>query len=231
MRPVPDDFAALAATMSRAQMQAHYRVRSSTLSAWYVAAGLRPPVPSQQRPAPADFAEHGRRPSAELRERYGCSNELLARWRKQHGISMADGPTARPVPEDFAIRARSSTNRELAEHYGVGRALISRWRAKCGLSGGISTYRWKVPTPTQVGARDSSLAGRAADHLRLPRAGSWVVFRCDAAGTADPSGGHFRVGTRLMTEDEMIQFAERKGFAAFPADALGSSRQHGAALS
>ena len=71
-----------------------------------------------------------------------------------------------------------------------------------------------LPTPPSA-TRDFSVEGRAADHLRSPCGGGWAVCHCDKFGKFHRSGSHFRVGRMVMTPDEMLAFARRKGFQIF----------------
>lgn len=218
-RPVPDDFVARAAVLTRRELRRHYGIGAQLLGKWLVATGLlQASQPnSNYRQMPADFPARARERNADLREAYGCGDALIARWRRQCGIAPLQ-PRQSPVPDDFADHAQL-TARELSERYGVCKNTITDWRKKIGVvwRPPASAKRFRVaPLPILPPAgRDMSIMGRAADHLRTPRGGGWIVYRCTEAGQADRDGDHFFVGTRVMTEDDMLQMAERKGFRAF----------------
>ena len=219
-RPAPDDLAKLAETYSLAALRRHYRVGHAVLVRWLTEVGIRSEGQRcVHRPMPEDFPSRAHERNAVLMEAYGCSDTLIARWRRQCGVACGTRKPARDLPHGFADVARRLTVKELMQRYGAGKGLITRWRKRVG---GAAAPRPPAPR-FQVAAlpvlppasRDMSIGGRAADHLRSPRGGGWVVYRCRETGEADRNGDHFLVGTRVMTEDDMLQMAERKGFRAF----------------
>jgi hypothetical protein len=58
------------------------------------------------------------------------------------------------------------------------------------------------------GQRPKGTADMAAQHLRRDA----PVFRCKADGSADPKGKCWRYGNTVLSEQEMIAKAERKGW-------------------
>lgn len=224
MRPVPADFRDRANELTVIDLAAHYGIGRKTIMAWGATIGGIPRKPARRNkpnrvrtPMPEDFAQHANEQNPVLMERYGCSHTLIARWRKECGISNFGTKPTMQVPEDFAKVAPGRSLDDLVKHYGRSKHVIVRWRAETGVEIGRRTYKpvqWRGPKSAPTSGPDISLLGRAADHLR--RIG-WVVTRRNAAGVFDHKGDHYLVGTKpLMTADEMVAFAADKGFVAHP---------------
>lgn len=58
----------------------------------------------------------------------------------------------------------------------------------------------------RVQGRADMAAQHVSEHDRTP------VYHCDADGTANPKGDHWRYGNAILTEDELFAKAERKGW-------------------
>jgi len=182
---------------------------------------------SDRRGPPADFAEMAAKLSnPQLAKHYGCGTCLPERWRKELGLAggprLQVGPPRRPMPEGFATYAPGRSVRHLAEHYGMSTALIARFRTEAGLDAGhfgrragcvvlapLVTNAY-MAAPLNRPVRDGSRAGMAADYLRKYGA----VYRCTPMGAADPKGSHWRRGSAILTDAEIIQRAEYNGFDA-----------------
>lgn len=136
------------------------------------------------------------------------------------------GKPQRPAPSDFAEAFNRMTQRALAEHYQVNRRMIERWARRLNLTSPraakpaaskpvkASANVRRLPGPkaarTDV-ARDMSQVGRAVDYLR--RYGA--VYRCNERGGAvDKGGTHWRRGSAVLTDAEVIERAVRLGFDA-----------------
>lgn len=137
----------------------------------------------------------------------------------------APGLVPTPTPPDFADRLRTMFQRQLAAHYGVSRSQIRRWIEREGLASVRAAATAaepkkrcgraappRLPTPhrpiTQI-SRDMSAVGQAVDHLR--RFGA--VYRCnDRGGAVDKGGTHWRRGSAVLTDGEVIDRAKRLGF-------------------
>ena len=166
----------------------------------------------------------------EVAEKFGVTRKAVigATWRNGiHGWNRADPKT---VPADFVERYETARFAELARHYGVSVTTIKRWQSLKGLKRGTGYWtREKADTvrsapkskagPVDRPHMDHSQAGLAASFLRRDR---WIVFRCNADGRAvdtlrgngkpNPDASHWRCGTAVCTDDELIARAKRRGW-------------------
>lgn len=147
----------------------------------------------------------------------------------------------RPAPEDFAAVAVTESSRELCRRYNAGRKLVARWREETGafLSDAMKReihgrphrkpasvkpvvvkppkapkrfITGLVPQAVAEIKRDMSRAGLAASFMQRD---GWVCHRCTADGRAMPgTGSHWRLGRLVVTDAELIERAERKGFGS-----------------
>ncbi len=157
----------------------------------------------------------------QLRLHYKAGNQTVSRWMREAGLSRPKGnraQTKRPVPTGFAKLADLSSA-ELQERYNCSKEIIRRWRAEVGVV--PVPHRKKTVTGNMALAelnarfsgqdnRPRGVAERAADVLR-PYA---PVYRCTDTGRADFTGKFWRYGTVVVTDAELIERAERKGFQA-----------------
>ena len=143
----------------------------------------------------------------------------LGPWR------VKSGKPQRPAPDDFAEMFDQLPQRALAEHYGVNRRMIERWARRLDLtsprrSGPKPVIVKRAPTfirrlggtphaTTREITRDMSEIGRAVDYLRRFSA----VYRCNERGGAvDKGATHWRRGSAVLTDAELIERAQRLGF-------------------
>lgn len=166
---------------------------------------------------PADFAEKARGLSREETAiRFGISTRTAQRWRREAGLSKA-APSKLPLaPEDFREIAPTLTIAEAKLHWRRSYYLIRRWYDEQQIEPAryipkARTKRGVVHriTPELKAQRDSSLEGRAADHLRTIYVS---VHRCDAEGHANPKGKFWRAGLAVLTGEELVARARRHGF-------------------
>jgi len=186
--PMPEGFATRAAGKTINAVAIEIRRHHGTVRRWFDEAGITPAVYQQGlKPCPDDFEVHAwTETNILLAERYGCSDTLITRWRRLKGIPS-------PKYQNPPKRPRVGAAKVAAAPYFVIRPQFR----------GAESHR------------DTTIAGRAADYLRSPPGGGWLVHRCDKIGVADPKGDYFRVGTALKTEDALLQMADKKGFRDF----------------
>lgn len=138
---------------------------------------------SSIKPLPDDFAEHALRPLHEIQKHYRVGYTTVRRWRKEAGISF---PNGRNGWTSGKFKAAPKPPRKSP-----------------------NPGKWCAPAITPPPLPDSSLAGRAADHLR--RRGFIPVCHLNTINPqADPN--IWRVGRRDMSSGEMIDLAEEIGF-------------------
>lgn len=85
----------------------------------------------KSRAMPPDFPAFARLKSEELRERYHCGKDAVARWRKECGIRLCD---AIPAPDGFREVAPLRTLAELRRMYGRSGTVIYRWAREAGVT-------------------------------------------------------------------------------------------------
>lgn len=179
------------------------------------------------RPMPEDFPIHGKvETQKQLMLRYGCGTKAISRWRKQCGFTHHNAPAVKPkpIPETFASACEVMTSRQVCEHFGIGISTMWKWCAKAGarpyrepkqLTAKRALYAGKGrPKRRDFGGiassvhRDDSEAGRAANFLR--RLGP--LFRCDAQGHQLQDGFFWNRGGHILTDEDIIARAQRKGW-------------------
>ncbi len=195
------------------------------------------PIDPAKRDAAIALIRSTTMPSRAIAEHVGLApptvlkiiNEIGAKGRK---VDWGCAPN-RAMPADFPERAKTSTNKALIAHYKSSAGTIKRWREECGvaldaevvnarraqggMSGNASPVRKRfitglVPQAVAEIKRDMSRAGLAASFMQRD---GWVCHRCTADGRAMPgTGSHWRLGRLVVTDAELIERAERKGFGA-----------------
>lgn len=183
----------------------------------------------QKRPIPADFAEKNAVMSDNaMAQYYKCGGSLPARWRKELGIppkhTRLGGSNKFPTPADFKEYAPGKTLQQLCDHYNLGFDTIRRMRKEEGIAAQPAGWSGRKLNPAKPAhlvrnayltmpvdrtTRDASRAGMAAEFLRRDA----PVYRCRPLGAADAQGTHWRYGRVVLTDDEVIERAERKGWA------------------
>lgn len=209
--------------MTRKELRDHYRTGALTIGRWIEEIGGRDPMPTHAplRPVPAEFAEYAvTEGGAALRARFSCSSWTITRWRAETGIPAPSNHVRyKPVkcahPEDFPARAPMMTRRDLAAHYRRSTDTIRRWLSEAGVDAKPAPKLKLVTgradrqfTPIVTTLRDMSQVGQAVDYLRK----FGPVSRCFATGRLDPQGDHWRRGSAILTDAEIIGRARRNGW-------------------
>jgi hypothetical protein len=183
-----------------------------------------------RRAMPADFpALANRLQGRALRQHYNAGRSAVTRWMSEAGITPPNSRSdAKPVPPDFAEIAPGMTRRQLSLHYLAHANSVKRWIRLSGIE--PATYRppkreivvapkatrwvtYGAPHAVKIDtARDTSLEGLAAEHLRC--ATRAPVYRCTDHGRADPQGPLWRYGNVILSPADLFVRAHRHGFEA-----------------
>jgi hypothetical protein len=182
-------------------------------------------VPDQSRDMPADFAEHATEPMKDLKKRYSAGDPNIRKWRQQLAVTVSLGPKIKQMPADFAEVQQGKSILTLAEHYGCGKLPVSRWLKELGIQRErfVSAAPVNTPakpahlvrnaymtTPVDRALKDGSRAGLAADFLRK----FGPVWKCNDRGSPDIAGSHWRRGSSILTDAEIIERAQYNGWSA-----------------
>lgn len=171
----------------------------------------------RKRSVPADFADLAPTMTAtELAAHYRCSTSKVTDWLRECGSSRAEASkfAGLPLPDNFAAIAPTMTLVELQIYYGRGQTVLRRWIAESGVRPRrrVSTFVSRgnrIPTAPRV-SLDLSRAGGAAEFLRQ----FGPVYRCHELGRPDAKGKFWNRGGYVLTDDDIIQRAERLGYDA-----------------
>lgn len=180
-------------------------------------------VPDQSRPMPDGFAEHAAKPMADLKKRYSAGDSTIRKWRKTLAFEAPLGPKLKQMPEGFAEAQKGKSIVQLAELYGCGKLPVSRWLKEIGIQRerfvSVAVVKPAKPahlvrnvhmtTPVDRAVKDGSRAGLAADFLRK----FGPVYKCNDRGSADIAGSHWRRGSSILTDAEIIERAEYNGWS------------------
>lgn len=171
-------------------------------------------------PIPKDFAEYMATHSQEsAAEHYSMSISTVQRMCKDIGFRRQPGALtgstvrrhSRPLPEWFMSEASTMTRDEIAARAKVTRKVVDRWVGETGVKCKVAQrFNFKKQNTVPERKADMSLAGRSADFLR-PR---WPNYRCNEDGQQNFNGKYWRFGTAVLTADEVIERAKRRGFDA-----------------
>lgn len=115
-----------------------------------------------------------------------------------------------PCPRDFADHASAKTNRALAEKYGVGEKTITRWRKETGCTAAVRPFASAALPKLHVPAISAGAASEAAQFLRKTHR---PVYHRLIEGKE--YRGQYVVGTQLLSEREVVELAEEKGFRQY----------------
>ena len=117
---------------------------------------------------------------------------------------------ARPAPDSFVMAAKVRSISELRSMYNAGHETVMRWFRDTGTEPFVASKnkgavavrikRGIIPGPPMKSEHDD-----AADMLRRHTA----VFRCNARGSYEQTGGFWRVGNTVLTPDELLQRAAK----------------------
>ncbi len=201
-RPAPDDFQTLAPTMTCSEIMRHYRVSWPNVKRWCRQLGVTPkPQARFEHPVPVDFKAMAAKMHVNgLKRHYGHNDRLIRRWLKVAGVE------ARP------FNASDATKKQWEEKPIRPRAAKPRNRGKQA-EGMRRPVKGRVvfPVRPRQAPRDASTVGDAADYLKR-----WFVpvYRCNERGnlvqTTNPT--HFRIGNAIVSTEEMLERARRKGW-------------------
>lgn len=238
-QPVPADFAELAGTHCNDWVRQHYGISKKILHRWRRETGVPAPQPPQRRagflfpprgkrPIPEDFAQQAASKSQkELREHYSVSWEICRRWYKEAGIPPAPRsvrPEYIPAPADFVEMCAKLYPAALARHYGVSHEKISRWIADTGAL--PRAYRRPKPQPIKrakpspkgrmalpaAPRQAAAPSGQEEEAAQFLRRFYPFVFHCNERGGANLKGKFWRCGNTVLTPEELIERAKRKGW-------------------
>lgn len=163
----------------------------------------------QQIDRPAEFTpEVAIQPVLQLTARFGVHKGIIARWRKEVGMTYPGRNL--PCPEDFFSLATKHRNEWLQAHYKVGSKTILRWRREAGAHSPAAPQGTvhKIGVKSSFTAMgDQSFAGQAANFLR-----KYYRPVYNRSVEAKELAGTYVVGRNIMTADEMIELAIQKGY-------------------
>lgn len=165
-----------------------------------------------RRPCPPDFAALA--PGMfhkNLMAHYGAGTDTVRRWAVECAVRIganADRSKLRQLPDGFALVAPTMTIKELRLRFHACHAVIYRWLEDAGVKARKTTH-WNQPgSNVRRVTKDGSRTGIAAEYLR--RFGP--VYRCNKIGGPDTKGKLWRRGTAILTDDELIDRAQRNGW-------------------
>lgn len=213
---------------SAAEIGAIFNVHRKTVHTFVKKYSLGPWPPhatNRARELPEDFTRVApTMPRVAAQAHWNCGAVTLTRWYKETGIRPAlRASTLIVAPDDLAERVAGMSIKEAAEKLGINRKAAGRIMRDASLDVGygqrtekpapVADNRWKAfklagapPAPINFYNRNMTVEGQAQDMLQNDR---WTVFRCDETGKADPSGKFWICGDRRVTNEELIERAER----------------------
>jgi len=163
----------------------------------------------------------------ELADHYGVVFSTIESALARKGLEAKRAPNYidRSTYNDIAEMCKVMTVRQLTEHYGRSEDAVRKALAKRGLSAVYvrnplhmrkekqrkavqKNYTDNWGKRPQVSGRVETYADQAANFLRKECA----VYRCKEDGKPDWTASHWRFGRRVMTEEELINTAKRKGW-------------------
>lgn len=157
---------------------------------------------------PADFD-----PAMPIRKAmtvHGVAKMTIIRWRKRTGVTPTGQPEEWSDAEMLALRTNfhAMTYSQLCEILpGRSHLAIKTKANSIGLRKASGNWGHNHGRKFE-GQRSQGHADMAAQHLRREA----PVFRCNKDGTANPKGKCWRYGNTVLTEEELIAKAERKGW-------------------
>lgn len=201
-RQRPEGFDERAPHMTTAEMRKEWACGNDAILRWLAEIGIKR-APTRAQPIPdgfADVAAHWT--SADLQRHFGLSEHVVTRMRKVLGIDVRHRGNAMAIPDGFPSVARTMSGSFLCERFGVGMNTIRRWRNELGI----------VVQPGRRGVIRApgthSIEDSAANYLRRTA----PVWRCRSDGQFDHRGNNWRFGRAVLTGEDLIERARRKGF-------------------
>lgn len=207
---------------SSAQIGMHFGKTKKTIVEAVSRYGLGPwqsrsGVPAGNMPPPADFDElfHNNSVMA-LRQICGRSGVTIARWIRERGLSRPAGwrQPLEQAPSYFADAVkRGSTIAQLKEMTGKGGAVVRRWRTEALADMVVKPQPRKLPalghSVTRLTTPSRGYGEEAATFMQRD---GWIVYRCTTEGRQSIGGKFWRLGRLVVTDAELVERAERKGF-------------------
>jgi hypothetical protein len=147
----------------------------------------------------------------ELRKKYKVGGNVLYRWKKELNIPsrkfIPKPPMKRGVPNDFLDTAPNMGIQSLAMLYSAGTLTIRRWlrETKAARPSPLHAMRFSKARDTTSQSKVDLDHERAANYMRRHMA----VSPCDENGTYKENGAFYRAGSRVVSQKEMIELAER----------------------
>lgn len=183
--PPPADFAEMhSSILSYDRLAKHYRVKPMRVYQWMSELGIERRVPKKETP-PDNWAELcAEFCRAEIARHLGVTHHTVSSWADATGVSPK--PYVRPVKEKAPKEPRQKATERPKGNPG--------WRPPHNIAHRLA------------GPRDAF--ERARDHL----AKYFAVYRCRETGRADHEGECWRIGMAVISGDELLERAQRKGF-------------------
>lgn len=223
LRAVPYDWARIAPTMTVTCLCNHYRTNGRAITRWTKETGIKPSAnrrdPKQE--APSCFVTVApSMPFRDLLKHYGVGRTKLDNWIKQTGVKpkyVKNSSVLRPVPDDFIANAPTMTRADGSRLWNTGYEILARWSDETGVKfmtlskqAARSKHFSLAPTGGRgtnfAHVKSASICDMAADEIRRQR---FAVHRCDERGLYRESGKFWRVGTVIITPEELLERAER----------------------
>lgn len=163
-------------------------------------------------PRPADYDPSI--PLTAAMKIYGVSRGTLSKWRKELGYRGVGGSTDPWTPEeDQQLKANFNTLAwpQLADLIGRSVSAVKSRSILLGLRKAATKFQRDTRAKFE-GMRAKGHADLAAEYVRCHD--RVAIFRCDADGRPRPKGDHWKYGfgSLVLTEDELMAKAERKGW-------------------
>lgn len=206
-KPIPTDFVEIAHGKNVGEIMKHYQSSNRVVRRWLAEAGVeltkqKPRYTRELRAMPADFRDVFSDMSIPaLKKRYSASGKVVSRWIAETGqVRRIGNPNhhKKAATKHVVKRAPKGKVTYLAE-------------AKVASPRHVNVSR-KPGNPGMVNRveRDMTSVGQAADFLRKYSG----VWRCTPTGSPDPKGTHWRRGSSILTDAEIIERAEYNGWDA-----------------
>lgn len=203
-RVVPDDFLERAPLLTCTQAQREFAISSGTAYAWAARLGIK--YATLVKPMPEGFEAQYRALSAvQIAATHGVATTVVERWAKSL-------PKSAIAEHKRAIRARIG---EVAKATRARENAAKPVKVKRQAPG--AGVRWGSAKALPVPEAKADIISLVMRHLQragyapVCRAETFYSEKCKAS--RDAAAGLFRVGSRNVTESELMALAARKGFA------------------
>lgn len=206
LEPLPADFAKVADGQTIAEMRFHYKRSFNTIKRWFAEAAVQIGKQKIQGPTARPMPEGFRDVFADksipvLKKLYKASGETVRRWIREAGQVRRIGN-----PHHH----KKAATKHIVKREPKGKVTYLA-EAKAARPRPVTVSR-KPGNPGIVNRveRDMTRVGQAADFLR--KFGG--VWRCTPTGSPAPDGTHWRRGSSILTDAEIIERAEYNGWDA-----------------